>query len=135
MYANSSVPQSLSRCLTMMLVLITILLVFIPTKVSNGSGRNPHGPNTIRWIILRSSEELDYDNEDNSPGYYAQSVQRSAFPPGTIPDMPRSNRSYNRYGPQRFPEDDMASVPQGEWDEIRIRPDKFGRIVQYGAIE
>ncbi len=74
--------------------------------------------------------KLDYDNEDNSPGYYAQSVQRSAFPARYDTRYSEATDLYNRYvTAATISEDDMAAVPQGEWDEIR---DKTRQI--WGAL-
>jgi len=95
-----------------------------------------HGPGVRGLTKIRDSNGnlYDYNNTANSPGFYAQHVQGSAFPDRYDEAFNGSNRYpqsaqsyYNRLAGQQPPPplpppqptgDDMALVPQDQWDNF-----------------
>lgn len=85
-----------------------------------------NGPGVRGLTKIRDGDgdPYDYNNESHSPGFYAQKVQGSAFPDRYDGRWQEANDLFNRLSTTSPPSpidlgDDMAAVPQDEWNEIR----------------
>jgi hypothetical protein len=85
------------------------------------------GPLSCRMDVACSAttfyqhlERLNYNDTRNSPGWYAQKVQVSAFPDRYDQRFGDAVDLYTRLvnTPAPTPGDDMAQVPQEQWDEL-----------------
>jgi hypothetical protein len=85
------------------------------------------GPLSCRMDVACSAttfyqhlERLNYNDTRNSPGWYAQKVQVSAFPDRYDQRFGDAVDLYNRLvnTPAPTPGDAMAQVPQEQWDEL-----------------
>lgn len=83
-------------------------------------------PSASAGLFYDHLETLDYNSDAHTPGWYAQAVQRSAFPDRYDQRFGDAVALYDRLAgapplppplpPQ--PGDDMALVPQDQWDNL-----------------
>lgn len=82
------------------------------------NGPGTRGLTKIRERINHEDGDLlDYNDTANSPGFYAQTVQGSAFPDRYDQRFGEAQDLYNRLAGST-PGDDMAQVPQDQWDRV-----------------
>jgi len=117
MWANSSVPDSVNYPHD--------AVGHDHDSVGLFQQRQSWGPTEVLMDPARSAglfydqlARLDY-NGPNTPGSYAQAVQRSAFPDRYDQRMSEAQQLYDRFVTAGYlKEDDMAQVPQDQWDTL-----------------
>ena len=116
MYANDSVPSSMSLPHEAVGSDYDSVGLFQQRCPMWGPAEVLMDPTKSAGLFYDQLQRLNYDDESNSPGYYAQSVQRSAFPDRYDQHFADAQALYNRLSTESG--DDMAAVPQAQWDQV-----------------
>lgn len=116
MYANASVPSSMALPHEAVGSDYDSVGLFQQRCPMWGPAEVLMDPTQSAGLFYNHLQRLDY-NGPNTPGWYAQAVQRSAFPDRYDLKMGEAATLYNRLA-LATTGDDMASVPQDQWDRV-----------------
>jgi hypothetical protein len=116
MYANASVPESLNIAHEAVGSDYDSVGLFQQRSPMWGTPDVLMDPAKSAGLFYDHLQRLNYDDESNSPGYYAQAVQRSAFPDRYDQHFDDATALYERLVTTTG--DDMAAVPQEQWDAV-----------------
>lgn len=114
MYANSAVPESLNLPHEAVGSDYDSVGLFQQRCPMWGPAATLMDPAKSAGLFYDRLADLDY-NGSKSPGWYAQAVQRSAFPDRYDQRYGDATAIYDRLAGQG---DDMALVPQEQWDAV-----------------
>lgn len=114
MYANAKVPESLALPHEAVGFDYDSVGLFQQRCPMWGPAKTLMDPTKSAGLFYDKLQRLEY-NGPHSPGWYAQAVQRSAFPDRYDERMPEAVALYNRLTTQG---DAMASVPQDQWEQV-----------------
>lgn len=114
MYANSAVPESLNLPHEAVGSDYDSVGLFQQRCPMWGPAAVLMDPAKSAGLFYDRLADLDY-NGSKSPGWYAQAVQRSAFPDRYDQRYGDATAIYDRLAGQG---DDMALVPQEQWDQV-----------------
>ena len=116
MYANYSVPDSLNIPHQAVGSDYDSVGLFQQRCPMWGPAAVLMDPTKSAGLFYDQLQHLDY-NGTESPGSYAQAVQRSAFPDRYDQHFNDAQTLYNRLA-ATIGDDDMAAVPQDQWDAV-----------------
>ena len=116
MYANYSVPDSLNIPHQAVGSDYDSVGLFQQRCPMWGPAAVLMDPAKSAGLFYDQLQHLDY-NGTESPGSYAQAVQRSAFPDRYDQHFNDAQTLYNRLA-ATIGDDDMAAVPQDQWDAV-----------------
>lgn len=116
MYANYSVPDSLNIPHQAVGSDYDSVGLFQQRCPMWGPAAVLMDPTKSAGLFYNQLQRLDY-NGPESPGSYAQAVQRSAFPDRYDQHFNDAQTLYNRLA-ATIGDDDMAAVPQDQWDAV-----------------
>ena len=116
MYANYSVPDSLNIPHQAVGSDYDSVGLFQQRCPMWGPAAVLMDPTKSAGLFYNQLQHLDY-NGPESPGSYAQAVQRSAFPDRYDQHFNDAQTLYNRLA-ATIGDDDMAAVPQDQWDAV-----------------
>ena len=116
MYANYSVPDSLNIPHQAVGSDYDSVGLFQQRCPMWGPAAVLMDPAKSAGLFYNQLQHLDY-NGPESPGSYAQAVQRSAFPDRYDQHFNDAQTLYNRLA-ATIGDDDMAAVPQDQWDAV-----------------
>jgi hypothetical protein len=116
MYANAAVPESMNLPHEAVGSDYDSVGLFQQRCPMWGPAAVLMDPTKSAGLFYDQLQRLDYDNPSRSPGWYAQAVQRSAFPDRYDQHYDDAQTLYRRLATTG--DDDMASVPQDQWDRV-----------------
>lgn len=116
MYANAAVPESMNLPHEAVGSDYDSVGLFQQRCPMWGPAAVLMDPTKSAGLFYDQLQRLDYDNPSRSPGWYAQAVQRSAFPDRYDQHYDDAVALFNRLATTG--EDSMANVPQDQWDQV-----------------
>lgn len=117
MYANAKVPDSLRIPHEAVGSDYDSVGLFQQRCPMWGPAATLMNPTLSAGLFYDRLAKLPY-NGPGSPGSYAQAVQRSAFPDRYDQRFAEATKIYDRLTSTSTGADDMAAVPQAQWDEV-----------------
>lgn len=116
MYANAAVPESLNLPHDDIGSDYDSVGLFQQRCPMWGPAKVLMDPARSAGLFYDNLVRFNYNDDSNSPGYYAQAVQRSAFPDRYDQRFADAQSLFNRLA--NTTGDDMAAVPQEQWDQV-----------------